>query len=164
MILRPATEADWPGIWAALAPVFRAGTTYAIDRNITEEAAQSYWLDTPAACFVATDGNTILGTYFIRTNAQGGGAHVCNCGYVTAAQAQGRGVARAMCAQSQITARTLGYRAMQFNMVLASNTVATRLWANLGFETVGQVPNVFDHPELGLIDGLVLYKWLDPAP
>ena len=160
MILRPATEADWPQIWAMLEPVFRAGTTYAIDREITEQAARAYWLEAPAACFVVDEVGALLGTYYIKTNAGGGGAHVCNCGYVTAEAARGRGVAAAMCEHSQTQARRLGYRAMQFNMVLASNEGAVRLWHRLGFETVGRVPKVFDHPDVGLVDGHVMYKWL----
>lgn len=163
MIIRPATSEDWPGIWAILEPVFRAGTTYAIARDITEAQARTYWLDTPAACYVAED-KEVLGTFYIRTNAQGGGAHVCNCGYVTAEAARGRGIAEAMCLHSQDAARALGYKAMQFNMVLASNVGAVRLWDRLGYETVGKLPKVFDHPELGLVDAFVMYKWLEGAP
>ena len=160
MTIRPATDADWPGIWAILEPVFRAGTTYAIDRDISEEAARAYWLRAPAACYVSVAEGQILGTYYIKTNAPGGGAHVCNCGYVTGEAARGRGVAEAMCQHSQDAARQLGYRAIQFNMVLASNTGALRLWHRLGFETVGRVPRVFEHPDLGLVDGHVMFKWL----
>jgi len=161
MMIRRATNADWPAIWDMLRPVFRAGATYAIDRDISENAARAYWLDQPAACYVATENGAWLGTYYIKTNAAGGGAHVCNCGYVTSESARGRGVAAAMCLHSQDEARRLGYCAIQFNMVLASNSGALRLWHRLGFETVGQVPRVFDHPEQGLVDGHVMYKWLE---
>ncbi len=160
MIIRRANEQDWPAIWAILRPVFRAAATYAIDPAIDEQTARSYWLLTPAACFVACDGPDILGTFYIKTNAQGGGAHVCNCGYMTLEAAQGRGVAAEMCLRSQTEAVALGYRAMQFNMVLASNTGAVRLWHRLGFETVGVIPKVFDHPKQGLVGGHVMYKWL----
>lgn len=159
MIIRRARESDWPPIWSILEPVFRAGDTYAVDRDITEDAARAIWLDLPDAVYVAEDGD-ILGTYYIKTNHKGGGRHICNCGYVTAAMAQGRGVARAMCAQSQIQARALGYRAMQFNFVLASNVGAVALWHKLGFATVGTLPDAFDHPTLGLVDAHVMWKTL----
>ncbi len=160
MQIRRAGEADWPGIWAMLEPVFRAGETYAVARDISEAAARTMWFEAPAACFVAEEGGTLLGTYYVKTNQAGGGAHVCNCGYVTAAAAQGRGVARAMCEHSQNAARELGYKAMQFNLVLESNEGAVRLWERLGFETVGRIPRVFEHPSLGLVDARVMYKWL----
>jgi ribosomal protein S18 acetylase RimI-like enzyme len=54
----------------------------------------------------------------------------------------------------------LGYTAMQFNMVLASNAGAIRLWQRLGFDIVGMLPLGFDHPTLGLVDGHVMWKAL----
>lgn len=158
-MIRPATEADWPAIWGLLQPVFRAGETYAVDRDITEEAARRVWMDLPKATFVASDTDgSVLGTYYIKTNHGGGGAHVCNCGYVTSEAAQGRGIATAMCTHSLTAAPELGYRAMQFNLVLASNAGAVRLWQKLGFEIIGTLPRVFEHPSLGLVDGHVMWK------
>ncbi|MEM7469749.1 MAG: GNAT family N-acetyltransferase [Pseudomonadota bacterium] len=160
MIIRAATPKDHDAIWSMLKPVFRAGETYAVSRTTTREQALVMWCETPRATFVVEDGDALLGTYYMKTNAQGGGAHVCNCGYVTASSAQGRGVARAMCVQSQEKALELGYRAMQFNMVLATNLGAIALWHKLGFETIGKLPSVFEHPEKGLVDAHVMYKWL----
>lgn len=160
MTIRPARPADWPQIWPILRDTFRAGETYAIDPEITEQAARTYWMDSPAACYVVEEADQVLGTYYIRTNQAGGGAHVCNCGYMTAPAAQGRGLARAMCEASQDQARALGYKAMQFNFVLSTNIVAVGLWQRLGFEVVGQLPRAFNHPSKGLIDALVMYKWL----
>ncbi len=160
--IRAAQPGDGPAIWALLRPVFRAGTTYAIDIRISETAALAYWLDAPRATFVAENETGIVGTYYIRTNQAGGGAHVCNCGYITAQAARGQGVAEAMCRHSQDQARALGYAAMQFNFVLATNTGALRLWHRLGFDTVGHLPRAFNHPQDGLVDAYVLYKWLAP--
>lgn len=144
--------------------MFRAGETYAADRDITEDAARALWMDAPAAAYVAqddvaTDG-AVLATYFIKTNHQGGARHVCNCGYVTAKAAQGKGIAAKMCDHSQLAARELGYTAMQFNMVLASNAGAVRLWQRFGYNIVGTLPLAFDHPTLGLVDGHVMWKAL----
>ena len=102
----------------------------------------------------------MLGTYFLRANQQGGGAHVANCGYVTASAAQGRGIARAMCLHSLDRAKDRGFRAMQFNFVVSTNERAVKLWAALGFETVGRLPRAFEHPERGFVDALVMYREL----
>jgi L-amino acid N-acyltransferase YncA len=160
MIIRVATAADWPTIWTILKPVFAAGETYAVDRKISADKAHAMWMDAPKATFVSEADGQITGTYYIKTNAQGGGAHVCNCGYVVADHAQGQGIARAMCEHSQTQARDLDYTAMQFNMVLATNTGAVALWQKLGFETVGTLPGAFDHPTAGLTDGYVMFKKL----
>lgn len=142
-----------------VAPVFRAGETYAVDRAISEDAARALWLDGPLGCYVVEE-QGLLGTYYIKRNHQGGAAHICNCGYITSEPARGRGVARAMCLHSQAVARDHGFAAMQFNLVLASNTGAVALWQNLGFDIAGTLPAAFDHPRLGLVDAYVMWKTL----
>jgi len=160
LILRPVRDADRDALWPILRDVIRPGDTYAIDPDISREDMLHLWCDMPAASYVAERDGDILGTYYIKTNQQGGGAHVCNCGYITAPAAQGQGIARAMCVHSQDAARDLGYEAMQFNFVVASNVWAIALWTKLGFETVGRLPSAFRHPEQGLVDALVMYKTL----
>jgi ribosomal protein S18 acetylase RimI-like enzyme len=102
----------------------------------------------------------VAGTYFLKANQKGGGAHVANCGYMTAPHATRRGVARAMCAHSFERARGRGFRAMQFNFVVSTNERATRLWQSFGFEIVGRLPRAFEHPKLGFVDALVMFREL----
>ncbi len=161
MNIRPAHAADFEAIWPILRDVFRAGETYAVDPQINKDACRDYWMTTPAATYVAEDEGTILGTYYIRTNQPGGGAHICNCGYVVAEAARGQGLARQMCENSQQEARALGYHAMQFNFVLANNTGAVGLWRRLGFDTIGTIPDAFDHPQDGMVDAFIMHKRLD---
>jgi GNAT superfamily N-acetyltransferase len=118
-------------------------------------------MDLPAATFVACDEQgQVLGTYYLKANQPGLGAHVCNAGYVVAPVAQGQGVAAAMCEHSQEQARALGFLAMQFNLVVSTNERAVRLWNHLGFATVGRLPGAFRHARLGLVDALVMFKTL----
>ena len=125
--------------------------------------ALAYWR-TPGHCSVRRRarqaGGDIVGTYYLRANAKGGGDHVANCGYMVASAAQGRGVARAMCAHSLSQARERGFSAMQFNFVIASNERAVRLWQACGFAVVGRLPGAFRHPRLGPVDAFVMYRTL----
>jgi ribosomal protein S18 acetylase RimI-like enzyme len=91
-------------------------------------------------------------------NQQGGGAHVSNCGYMTAPAAQGKGVARAMCEHSFERARSRGFRAMQFNHVVSTNERAVALWQKLGFTIVGTLPRAFNHPVHGYVDSYVMFR------
>lgn len=140
MLIRPARPEDRSAIWSIIEPVIRAGETYALDRDMSEEDALSYWLGQDKETFVAEQEGTILGTYYMRPNQAGGGKHICNCGYMTSAHATGRGVARQMCLHSLEHARARGFRGMQFNFVVSTNERAVRLWQSLGFEIVGRLP------------------------
>ena len=158
MLIRPATPADVTAIWAIIGPTIRAGETYTLDRNMTEAEALAYWFGADKAVFVAEAEGAVLGTYYLRANQAGGGAHVANCGYMTAGSATGRGVARAMAEHSLAEARDRGFRAMQFNFVVSSNVRAVALWQDMGFAVVGRLPEVFDHPALGYVDALVMFR------
>lgn len=160
MHIRPARTSDRDAIWTILEPVIRAGETYALDRNLTRDAALAYWYSPEKTVFVADDGGSPVGTYYLKANQAGGGAHVCNCGYMVAGNAGGRGVARAMAEHSFGVARARGYRAMQFNFVVGTNAAAVHLWQTLGFDTVGILPLAFAHPRHGFVDALVLSKTL----
>ena len=151
---------DADAIWAILEPVIRAGETYAIARDLTREQALAYWFSDGHEVFVADDGGQVLGTYFLHPNQKGGGSHVANCGYITAAAAAGRGIARQMCGHSLEYAKNRGFRAMQFNFVVKSNERAVRLWQSLGFAIVGTLPEAFLHPVHGYTDAYVMYRML----
>jgi GNAT superfamily N-acetyltransferase len=160
VLVRNATRQDDDAIWAILEPVLRAGETYTLPRDITREEALAYWFAPAHQVFVAEEDAAIVGTYFLRANQRGGGSHVANCGYMTAQHATGRGIARAMCLHSLDVARHEGFRAMQFNFVVSTNERAVRLWTSLGFDTVGRLSGAFQHPTLGYVDALVMYRSL----
>ena len=160
MKIRERLPADDDAIWSILEPMIRAGETYALPRDLGRGEALAYWLAPGHEVFVAEGDGAVVGTYYLHANQRGGGAHVANCGYVTAPGATGRGVARAMCAHSLDRARARGFRAMQFNFVVATNERALRLWESFGFATVGRLPEAFEHPTAGLVDALVLYRTL----
>jgi L-amino acid N-acyltransferase YncA len=156
--IRPAALADEDAIWEILEPVFRAGETYTVPPGTSRQEALNYWSAAGHEVFVAERDGEILGTYFLQDNQKGGGSHVANCGYITASQATGQGIARAMCEHSLDEARARGFRAMQFNFVVAANERAVGLWLSLGFEIVGRLPQAFLHPKLGYVDALVMFR------
>lgn len=159
-VCRRATGSDRDRIWSILEPVIRAGETYTLPRDMERGEALAYWFAEGHEVWVAEDAGEIVGTYYLRANQKGGGAHVANCGYITARGIEGRGVARAMCRHSLERARQRGFRAMQFNFVVSTNERAVGLWRSLGFETVGRLPGAFAHPTLGEVDALVMYRVL----
>jgi ribosomal protein S18 acetylase RimI-like enzyme len=160
MEIRTATHLDDDAIWNILAPIVRAGDTYALPREMGPDDALAYWFAAGHEVFVATNGADVVGTYFMQPNHQGGGSHVANCGYATAPSAAGRGIGRAMCEHSLVHATAKGYRAMQFNFVVSTNERAVRLWEACGFEIVGRLPRAFHHPSHGDVDAFVMFRTL----
>jgi ribosomal protein S18 acetylase RimI-like enzyme len=156
--IRLAGTPEENAVWRIMEPVLRAGETFALPRDWSRSDALAYWFSADHEVFVAEDESGVIGTYYLRANRHGGGAHVANCGYMTASDAGGRGVATAMCEHSLIRAAARGFRAMQFNFVVSTNKRAVGLWQRLGFEVVGMIPQAFQHPALGFVDALVMHR------
>jgi len=159
--LRRATRSDDAALWRILEPTLRAGETYPQPRDISRDAALAYWWQPAHTIFVAEDEHkNVVGTYYIKPNTYGPGSHVANGGYMTLPASWGHGVGRALCLHSLVEARLAGFRAMQFNLVVATNARAIHLWESCGFRIMGRLPGAFDHPVHGYVDALILYQTL----
>ena len=158
MLIRQSEPRDDDALWRILEPTFCAGETYPIPRDISREDALAYWHTPGHIVFVAENAGAIAGTYYLRANNRGRGAHVANCGYVVAPEVFGRGVAQAMCSHSLGEAKARGFTAIQFNFVIASNKRAVRLWQYMGFAIAGRLPGAFRHPRLGVVDAYVMSR------
>jgi|SRR6188768_2107986 len=158
LLIRPALYADREGIWRALEPTIRAGEAVPLDQDTTRAAGLDDWFSPRHEVFVAEQEGTVVGSYYLRENQAGGGAHVANSVYVVSPSATGRGIAQAMCEHSLNHARSRGFLAMQLNFVLASEERRLKLWQRAGFKIVGTLPKAFRHPSLGLIDAFVLHR------
>ncbi|MFC4729570.1 GNAT family N-acetyltransferase [Coralloluteibacterium thermophilus] len=165
MNARPAVVAlqaqDFHRVWPLVRSVLAGGDTYAWRPDTTEAEARALLTTPPVRLFAAEDADgSVLGCYFLKPNQPGLGDHVANAGYMVAPDARGRGIASLLCAHSLDTARAAGFRAMQFNFVVATNTVAIRLWEKHGFAVVGRIPDAFRHARLGPTDVLVMHRRL----
>ena len=158
--IRPAQATDEDGVWRIFREVVQRGDTLTFDPDISREEALAFWLATTNTTFVAYMGDEIVGTYFIKPNQPGLGSHVANAGYMVRGDMQGKGIGRTMCEHSLESARKAGFQAMQFNMVISTNTSAVKLWQSMGFGIVGTLPKAFRHKELGLVDAYVMHRFL----
>jgi ribosomal protein S18 acetylase RimI-like enzyme len=158
--IRPAGPADAASVWQTLEPTIRSGETSPLPQDMTQADALAYWFAPGNEVFVAHQAGTIVGTYFLRPNHGGGGAHVASSVYVVSPSATGRGIAQVMCEHSLVRARERGFLGMQLNFVVSSDERRIKLWERAGFEVVGRLPKAFRHPSQGLIDALVMYRTL----
>jgi len=160
MKIRAATEADRDAIWNIFHEIVAGGDTYAFDPKMSREEALAYWFRADTHPYVAEKGGRIAGTYIVRPNQLGPGSHVANAAFMVASDAQGFGVGRRMAEHCLSEARRMGFRAMQFNFVISTNTPAIHLWEQLGFKIVGTLPGAFHHAEKGYVDVYVMYRSL----
>jgi L-amino acid N-acyltransferase YncA len=158
--IRRARPDDDDAIWTIFHEVVASGDTFPFSPDTARPQALEFWMHPQNATYVAVVDRKVVGSYYLKPNQPGLGAHVCNAGYMVATRARGLGLGRAMGEHSLIEARRLGYRAMQFNIVVTTNAHAVSLWKSLGFHIVGTLPKAFRHSQHGFVDALVMYRSL----
>jgi ribosomal protein S18 acetylase RimI-like enzyme len=158
--IRKANVEDKDQIWEIIKEVISKGDTYTFDPNTPKATMLNYWYGPDRYTYVATDKGKIVGTFMIRDNQPGLGAHIANGAYMVSEVAAGKGIGKKMGQFSLAEAKRLGYMAMQFNIVIKSNTRAVNLWQNLGFKIIGEIPDAFNHTENGMTNAYVMYRKL----
>ena len=158
--IRKALEEDKPEIWQIIKAVIATGDTYPLAPDSSEEEMLAYWFSPDKHTYVALLDGIIVGTFFLKANQPALGAHVGNAGYMVAPGNSGKGIGRQMAEWSLDEARRLGFTAMQFNFVVKSNKYAVKLWQDIGFEIIGEIPDAFDHAENGLTNAYIMYRKL----
>jgi GNAT superfamily N-acetyltransferase len=161
VLIRDATAEDWPAIWPFLRRIVAAGETYTWPREVSQEQARTMWmLDPPGRTVVAVAEGTVLGTAKMSPNHLGPAAHIASASFMVDPEHAGRGVGRALGGHVLAWARSAGYRAMQFNAVVETNTRAVALWRSLGFEVLATLPEGFLHPAHGYVGLHIMYRRL----
>lgn len=158
LIIRKAEKRDHDGMWQIIEPIIKAGDTYVFDPSTTRTEMLKYWTDESKFTYVAELDGEVLGTFIITKNQPGLGSHVANASYMVHPKSHGKGVGKQMAEYSLHEAKSLGFKSMQFNIVVKSNEGAVALWKKLGFKIVGEVPDVFKHCQLGYVNAFIMYK------
>ena len=157
---RRAVFQDKEELWQIIHPIVQEGGTYVFDPDTDEESMMAYWLDSDKNTYVAEVGGEILGTFYIKANQPDLGNHICNAGFMVSKKAAGRGIGKAMGRFALEEAKRLGYHGMQFNFVIKTNEKAVNLWKSLGFRVIGEIPEAYRHPQLGMVSALIIYQKL----
>lgn len=160
MEIRKANEADKEEVWKIIQAVISTGDTYTFAPDSPREKMLGFWFGADKETYVAVLDRQILGTFFLKSNQPDLGSHICNAGYMVSPEAKGKGIGRKMAEFSLPEAKRLGFKAMQFNFVVKSNEIAVKLWQKLGFEIIGEIPEAFEHKDLGLVNALIMYQKL----
>lgn len=158
--IRKAQPEDQDQVWDIIRQVIAAGDTYVFNPDSPKEKMLAYWFGLDKHTYVATVDDNVVGTFVIKSNQADLGSHIANASYMTSPAASGQGIGRTMGEFSLAEAKRLGYKAIQFNIVVTSNQKAVRLWQKLGFIIIGEIPEAFNHIELGLTNAFIMYRKL----
>jgi L-amino acid N-acyltransferase YncA len=160
--IREATAEDWPAIWPIVEGVVRAGETFTYPTDAPQTDARAMWmLDPPGRTVVAVgEDGAVTGSAKMNPNHMGPASHVASASFMVAPERYGQGIGRALGEHALAWARRAGYRAMQFNAVVETNTRAVALWRSLGFDVAGTLPEAFRHPTQGYVALHVMYRLL----
>jgi L-amino acid N-acyltransferase YncA len=154
----PASGAHAEALWEIFREVIASGDAYVFEADTSRETFLAYWF--AAHAYVALEGDQVLGSYLLKANQPGRGSHVANASYMVASAVRGKGIGGLMCEHSLVEAKSLGFRAMQFNIVVRTNTAAVSLWRKHGFSIVGTLPGAFRHETLGHVDAHLMFREL----
>ena len=162
VVTRPGTDADHSDLWRIFADVLASGEYYALDENTTRSEAIDYWTRADGCWYVAERNGQIVGACMIHANQPGHGSHVANAAFIVDSAVRGVHVGRHLVERAVDAARAAGYRSMQFNLVVATNLAAIRLYRGMGFRVIGREPDAFQLPKGDFVDALVFHRFLTP--
>jgi len=158
--IRLFEDGDKEAVWDIIRKVIASGETYVFHPDSSREKMLAYWLAPAKQVYVATLEDTVVGTFTLTPNQPDRGAHIANGSYMVSPDHGGKGIGTFMAKYSLEEAKRLGYLAMQFNIVIKSNEHAVNLWKKVGFEIIGEIPNAFNHPKLGMTNAYIMYRSL----
>lgn len=121
----------------------------------------THWFADYMKTYVAEESGTVHGTYILKPNQIGLGNHIANCSYMVSLKMRGKGIGKMLCEHSLKTAKTSGFKGIQFNIVVSTNKGALALWKKFGFSIIGTTPKGFRHSLLGFVDTHIMYKSLE---
>lgn len=176
-LIRAAESSDFAGIWEIFSAVVRDGDTYAYGPETTEEQARAIWMAPGVRTYVCVQetienndslernvrpvggvsNSEIVGAYLLKPQWPDRGSQICTASYIVRPGVRGGGIGSALGKHSIEEAKELGYKGMQFNLVVSTNEPAVRLWRKLGFSIVGTLPKAFNHSKLGFVDAYIMF-------
>ncbi len=160
MNIREAILDDHTAVWKIFKSVIETGENFVFDPKTKKESLGRLWFGDSMKTYVVVEDTKILGSYYIKPNQPGLGSHIANCGYMVNTNSLGKGVGKLMCAHSIENSTKMGYKAIQFNMVVSSNKIAVKLWESFGFKIIGTIPDGFKHAKKGYVDTYIMHRKL----
>ncbi|MBQ6080211.1 MAG: GNAT family N-acetyltransferase [Muribaculaceae bacterium] len=124
--------------------VVREGIAFPQVEELTDQTADEFF-SIQSYTGIAEDVETgeVVGLYILHPNNVGRCGHICNTSYAVKSGKRGLHIGEQLVKDSLSVGARLGFRILQFNAVVASNTHALHLYKRLGFVQLGRIPQGF---------------------
>ena len=142
--IRPYRAEDVPAMNAIWNEVVEDGVAFPQEECLDADTGAAFFA-AQTHCGVAeeTETGAVLGLYILHPNNVGRCGHICNASYAVASRARGLHIGEALVKDCLLRAKACGFRVLQFNAVVATNTHARHLYERLGFTQLGTIPGGF---------------------
>lgn len=158
--IRKYTEADLPYMTTIWNDIVEEGTAFPQEEPLTLEDARSFFAE-QIYTGVAEDNGEVLGLYIVHPNNVGRCGHIANASYGVKLGQRGKRIGEQLVVDSLEVAKSLDFRIMQFNAVVAANRGAIHLYKKLGFTPLGVIPGGFKQKDGRYVDIIPFYIEID---
>ena len=142
MQIREHTLADLDQMIPIWNEIVDEGNAFPQEERLNTESGKVFFASQSYTA-VADDDGIIVGLYILHPNNVGRCGHICNASYAVSASVRGQHIGEKLVLDCMKKAKELGFRVLQFNAVVESNTHARHLYERLGFVRLGTIPGGF---------------------
>ena len=142
MIIRKFEDKDLPAMISIWNEIVEEGIAFPQEEPLTSETGKAFF-ESQSYTGVADDNGKIVGLYILHPNNVGRCGHICNASYAVDSRVRGLHIGEKLVLDCMEQGAKLGYKVLQFNAVVESNTHARHLYERLGFTQLGTIPGGF---------------------
>lgn len=161
LLLSLFKQEDETSLYEIFRKVVDAGCEFPYESSSIQEFYRQFFAPESKVYVCRTLNGKVVGGFFVRPNFSGRCNHIANAAYMIKDSYRGQGIGTLLVNASLEIAKSLGFQAMQFNMVLSQNVTALQLYDKLGFKIAGTIPKAVRNPDGSYQDGYILFRTLN---
>ncbi|MEE0265104.1 MAG: GNAT family N-acetyltransferase [Acutalibacteraceae bacterium] len=142
--IKPYNKKDIIDIIEIWNEVVECGNAFPQIEKLTDISGDSFFMEQSfTGVAYNTENDEVVGVYILHPNNCGRCGHICNASYAVKSTARGNHIGEALVKHCMKKAKEIGFKILQFNAVVKTNTPALELYKKLGFTQLGLIPNGF---------------------
>ena len=142
VIIRKYEKDDLDSMIAIWNEVVEDGIAFPQTETLDRESGKRFFAAQTYNGVAEVDGK-VVGLYILHPNNIGRCGHIANASYAVASSVRGLHIGEKLVLDCLKEAKAHGFRVMQFNAVVATNTHARHLYERIGFRQLGTIPGGF---------------------